>query len=130
MGLILIFERLEVVVDSLDVQLEQVLLNEFQDRYADLEDVPGPIDENIVPYPHAQTQGKAVEEQGLKPLLNPKQIGNRNLREVRVQHRQFILENLIENVEILLQKRKLLFVKTSDALNLGTVLILPGGISE
>lgn len=48
-----------------------MVLSQLKNRDAHLEDISGTIDEDVVPDTDAETEREAVEEERLKPFLEP-----------------------------------------------------------
>ena len=110
-------EVVKEVIHSLQVEVENIILEKLQNSNADLENVDGAMDENVIPDSNAKAKGKTVKEDRYKPLLNPKKTWHLYIIKVLVEFRQFSFKQYIKLVYILQEQRKIFFKKASKPIH-------------
>jgi hypothetical protein len=79
------------------------VLNELKDSDTDLKDITGTINKDVVPDTDAEAERETIEEERLKPFLQPEQVRDADLLEVLIKLWELFLEDVIELIEVLLE---------------------------
>lgn len=63
------------------------MLDQLQYGYAYLEYITGTVNKDVVPNSNTESQGKAIKEERLEPLLKPKKVWYADILKVLIEFR-------------------------------------------
>lgn len=93
---VLVFERLEIVVDFAKAQFEQVFFYQLENRQCYRKQKPCTVSKYVIPDAQTQSEWEAVEKARLKPLVYPKQIRNAFSYKMSVKLWKYLLEKHVK----------------------------------